>query len=81
MVNPRRRHCGSQASISGEGENGRKTSLNITKRMKFFVDILERLNVLFSNNGTFSISTIDGCIQMKSWQNPELRLAQRRSGH
>jgi hypothetical protein len=40
-------------------------------------DILERLNILFSPNGTILNSNIDGCIQMKSYLsgNPELRLA------
>lgn len=41
------------------------------------MDILERLNVLFSPNGYIVNSTIDGCIQMKSYLsgNPELKLA------
>ena len=41
------------------------------------MDILERLNVLFSNSGYVLNSSIDGCIQMKSYLagNPELRLA------
>jgi len=44
---------------------------------EIFVDILERLNVLFSANGYVLNSSIDGCIQMKSYLsgNPELRLA------
>ncbi|GMI25540.1 hypothetical protein TeGR_g8729, partial [Tetraparma gracilis] len=44
---------------------------------EIFVDILERLNVLFSPNGYVLNSSIDGCIQMKSYLtgNPELRLA------
>ena len=41
------------------------------------MDILERLNVLFSPNGYVLNSSIDGNIQMKSYLagNPELRLA------
>ena len=41
------------------------------------MDILERLNVLFSGSGYIVNSTIDGCIQMKSYLsgNPELKLA------
>lgn len=41
------------------------------------MDILERLNVLFSGTGYIINSTIDGCIQMKSYLsgNPELKLA------
>jgi AP-4 complex subunit mu-1 len=56
---------------------GRKTSTVHQDKNEIFVDILERLNVLFSNNGYVLNSTIDGCIQMKSYLagNPELRLA------
>ena len=44
---------------------------------EIFVDILERLSVLFAPNGHVLNATIDGCIQMKSYLagNPELRLA------
>lgn len=52
-------------------------SVNSNQKNEIFVDILERLNVIFSNNGYILNSTIDGCIQMKSYLagNPELRLA------
>jgi len=60
---------GKKMGGSGGGKNNQKNEI--------FVDILERLNVLFSNNGYVLNSTIDGCIQMKSYLagNPELRLA------
>ncbi|KAG5182084.1 coatomer protein complex, gamma sub-unit [Tribonema minus] len=47
------------------------------QRNEIFVDILERLNVLFGANGQILNSSIDGCIQMKSYLsgNPELKLA------
>jgi len=47
------------------------------KKNEIFVDILERLTVLFNANGFVLNSTIDGCIQMKSYLsgNPGLRLA------
>ena len=47
------------------------------KKNEIFVDILERLTVLFNANGYILNSTIDGCIQMKSYLsgNPGLRLA------
>mmetsp|Transcript_28918 Transcript_28918/g.92418 ORF Transcript_28918/g.92418 Transcript_28918/m.92418 type:complete len:290 (-) Transcript_28918:56-925(-) len=47
------------------------------QRNEIFVDIIERLNVLFSPNGYVLNSNIDGCIQMKSYLSgqPELRLA------
>ena len=46
-------------------------------RNEIFVDILEKLTMLFAANGSVVNSTIDGCIQMKSYLagNPELRLA------
>jgi len=47
------------------------------KKNEIFVDILERLTVVFNANGYVLNSTIDGCIQMKSYLsgNPGLRLA------
>jgi len=61
---------GKRTGIGGSGGTG-------SQKNEIFVDILERLNVLFSNNGYVLNSTIDGCIQMKSYLagNPELRLA------
>jgi len=61
---------GKKMGVGGSGGTG-------TQKNEIFVDILERLNVLFSNNGYVLNSTIDGCIQMKSYLagNPELRLA------
>jgi AP-4 complex subunit mu-1 len=79
MVNPKTASATAvhKPVISSVKENGRKTSLNTNEKNEIFVDILERLNVLFSNNGYVLNSTIDGCIQMKSYLagNPELRLA------
>lgn len=48
-----------------------------SNRNEIFVDILERLTMLFSSSGAVINSTVDGCIQMKSYLsgNPELRLA------
>jgi len=48
-----------------------------SRSVQIFVDILERINVLFSPNGYVLNSSVDGCIQMKSYLagNPELRLA------
>lgn len=53
------------------------TSLQPTGKNEIFVDILERLTIVFSASGTVVNSTIDGSIQMKSYLsgNPELRLA------
>lgn len=59
-------------SVTSTGKN-----VSSKEKNEIFVDILERLNVLFSNNGYVLNSTIDGCIQMKSYLagNPGLRLA------
>jgi len=56
---------GSAVGVAGKGRN------------EIFVDIVERLNVLFSPNGYVLNSSIDGSIQMKSYLagHPELRLA------
>jgi len=53
------------------------TADNSKQRNEIFVDIMERLNVLFSPNGYVLNSSIDGHIQMKSYLSgsPELRLA------
>jgi len=79
MVNPKTASASAvhKPVISSVHESGRKTNLSSNQKNEIFVDILERLNVLFSNNGYVLNSTIDGCIQMKSYLagNPELRLA------
>uniref|UniRef100_A0A7S2SFF0 MHD domain-containing protein n=1 Tax=Mucochytrium quahogii TaxID=96639 RepID=A0A7S2SFF0_9STRA len=50
---------------------------NGQQRNEIFVDILERVTMLFNNNGYILSSHIDGSIQMKSYLfgNPPLRLA------
>ena len=62
--------------IASQTVNGKKSNA-ANQKNEIFVDILEKLNVMFSNNGYLLNSTIDGCIQMKSFLtgNPELRLA------
>ena len=54
-----------------------KPVLQNGQKNEIFVDILEKLNVLFSPNGYIVNSNIDGSIQMKSYLSgsPELRLA------
>ena len=79
MVNPKTASASAvhKPVIASVNVNGRKTDPNNHQKNEIFVDILERLNVLFSNNGYVINSTIDGCIQMKSFLagSPELRLA------
>ena len=79
MVNPKTASANAvhKPVISSVNTNGRRNNLNAGQKNEIFVDILERLNIVFSNNGYILNSTIDGCIQMKSYLagNPELRLA------
>lgn len=78
MINPKTAAASAvnKPVISSQTVNGKKTNIS-TQKNEIFVDILEKLNVLFSPNGYLLNSTIDGCIQMKSFLsgNPELRLA------
>ena len=43
---------------------------------EIFVDIYEKINILFNSSGYIINSSIDGCIQMKSYLNgnPALKL-------
>ena len=79
MINPKTASASAvhKPVISSVNADGKKTSLATNQKNEIFVDILERLNVLFSSNGYVLNSTIDGCIQMKSYLagNPQLRLA------
>jgi AP-4 complex subunit mu-1 len=78
MINPKTAAASAvnKPVISSQTVNGKKTNV-ANQKNEIFVDILEKLNVLFSPNGYLLNSTIDGCIQMKSFLsgNPELRLA------
>lgn len=79
MINPKTASASAvhKPVIGSVDADGKKTSLSNNQKNEIFVDILERLSVLFSNNGYVLNSTIDGCIQMKSYLagNPQLRLA------
>jgi len=79
MVNPKTAAASAvhKPVIAAVNSNGKKNVSSANQKNEIFVDILERLNVLFSNNGYVLNSSIDGCIQMKSYLagNPELRLA------
>jgi len=79
MINPKTASASAvhKPVIGSVDADGKKTSLSTNQKNEIFVDILERLSVLFSNNGYVLNSTIDGCIQMKSYLagNPQLRLA------
>jgi len=77
MINPKTASANAVHKPVIGGVNAKGKSVNKNQKNEIFVDILERLNVIFNNNGHVVNSTIDGCIQMKSYLagNPELRLA------
>ncbi len=79
MINPKTASATAvhKPVIGSVDADGKKTSLSANQKNEIFVDILERLSVTFSNNGYVLNSTIDGCIQMKSYLagSPQLRLA------
>ena len=64
-------------TLSGLANNVSSNYPMTKKKNEIFVDIIEKLTVLFNSNGYVVNSSIDGCIQMKSFLagNPELRLA------
>jgi AP-4 complex subunit mu-1 len=64
----------SNASSMPVAVGGQRSS---KQKNEIFVDIFEKLTVLFNGNGAVVNSSIDGSIQMKSYLagNPELRLA------
>lgn len=64
----------SNASSMPVAVGGQRSS---KQKNEIFVDIFEKLTVLFNSNGAVVNSSIDGSIQMKSYLagNPELRLA------
>lgn len=51
-------------------------SVSKNKSNEIFVDIYEKINILFNSSGYIINSSIDGCIQMKSYLNgnPALKL-------
>jgi AP-4 complex subunit mu-1 len=46
------------------------------KKNEIYVDIIEKLKILFNSSGKLILSSVDGCIKMKSYLkgNPELKL-------
>ena len=69
---------GQQSTISSNAVQA-PMSQNIDKKKKnqIFVDLFEKLTVLFNSKGNVVNCCIDGCIQMKSYLkgNPELKLS------
>ena len=62
------------------GDSTKKPISQVTeqksKKNEIFVDVIEKITVLFDSRGSLINFSIDGCIQMKSYlkNNPELRL-------
>jgi AP-4 complex subunit mu-1 len=62
------------------GESIKKPISQVTdsksKKNEIFVDIIEKITVLFNSSGSLINSSVDGCIKMKSYLkgNPELKL-------
>lgn len=56
--------------------NASSVSVSKNKSNELFIDIYEKLNILFNASGYVINSSIDGCIQMKSYLNgnPALKL-------
>jgi len=63
-------------NATGEEKTAKEKKRNKNDKNEIFVDIFEKLSVLFNQNGTIINSSIDGVIQMKSYLrgNPGLRL-------
>lgn len=64
-------------TLSGLSNNTNSNYSITKKKNEIYVDIIEKLTVLFNSSGYIVNSSIDGCIQMKSFLagNPELKLA------
>ena len=77
MINPKTASANAVHKPVIGSVNAKGKTVNQSQKNEIFVDILEKLNIIFNNNGYIVNSTIDGCIQMKSYLagNPELRLA------
>lgn len=85
MVNPPSTASSMLANLGSKTKASSAANVPITManakggsgKNEIYVDIIERLTVLFNSNGTVVNSAIDGSIMMKSFLsgNPELRLA------
>jgi AP-4 complex subunit mu-1 len=85
MVNPPSTASSMLSNLSSKTRSSTAANVPITmknakggsNKNEIYVDIIERLTVLFNANGTVVNSSIDGSIMMKSFLsgNPELRLA------
>lgn len=63
----------SPSTISSNASN---VSISKSKQNEIFVDLFERINILFNASGYIINSSIDGSIQMKSYlsDNPSLKI-------
>ena len=68
---------GSKNTISSNAvQDPMSQNTDKNKKNQIFVDLFEKITILFNGKGNIVNSCIDGCIQMKSYlkTNPELRL-------
>ena len=69
---------GNFSLFSGQTAASSASSVSVSKNKanEIFVDIYEKINILFNASGYVINSSIDGCIQMKSYlvNNPSLKL-------
>ncbi|PHJ18669.1 coatomer protein gamma sub-unit [Cystoisospora suis] len=54
-------------SVGGLGVRGVRTAVGRQRRSEIFVDVLERLTVVLSSDGSVVNASLDGSIQMKSY--------------
>lgn len=64
--------------FSGQTTSSTASTVSVSKNKanEIFVDVYEKINILFNASGYVINSSIDGCIQMKSYLvgNPALKL-------
>ena len=73
------KNFGSFSLFTPQTVSSQASSVSISKNKsnEIFVDVFEKLNILFNSSGYIINSSIDGYIQMKSYLtgNPALKLA------
>jgi AP-4 complex subunit mu-1 len=73
------KRLGNFSLFSSNTINSSASSVSVsskTNQNEIFIDIYEKINILFNSSGYVINSSIDGCIQMKSYLlgNPALKL-------
>ena len=73
------KRLGNFSLFSSNTINSSASSVSVSSKAnqnEIFIDIYEKINILFNSSGYVINSSIDGCIQMKSYLlgNPALKL-------